>query len=92
MTRYKCIKTLYKSTYKRSAFIRGRYYSTSETATSDPGFVVLIDEFDQAFAFNNDTFPPALPYYRLANYFEVVPVVPDALAEKKILAFIKAHK
>ena len=69
----KCIKTLYKSTYKGNAFTRNKTYEVNSTEL-ERGFLYIIDKENHAFSF---LITKNLKYqgcYLVKDYFDLNPV------------------
>ncbi len=63
-SKLRCIKSLYKSTYRGNAFVEGKEY---EIASEEPNTVYVYDEHGNSFNFFKTA---GTPYYFLDHYFE----------------------
>jgi hypothetical protein len=70
MTTVKCIKSLYKSTYKSKAFIKNKFYIL-DSKEPDMDFVWVIDEMDHKFNFTT-TKDETTYFYRFDDYFKLL--------------------
>ncbi len=72
----KCKKNLYKSTYKKFAFVKDKEYAI---LTVDETFVYIVDEEKNTFNFFRDGYSTddSFGYYHLTEYFEMENIAPN---------------
>ncbi len=97
MREFKCKKSLFKRTYGKNAFTRGRWYTlVDQIPTLDSGGVPLMmgmmlsnEGLEVSFVLNLRT----PPYYYFNDYFDVTSVrlKDEKIIDAKLKLFIKEH-